>query len=72
MQKQVVARLQTAFASNGPWRSTAIAATFLELPVAAGKVCITGRRIMPQNIPTGINKHLKLRVQTQLAFLLIL
>lgn len=56
VQKEVVARLQAAFASQGLRHSAAIAATFSEPPVAAEKVCIIWRRRMPQNIPTGINK----------------
>lgn len=71
-QEEVVARLGTAFTSDGLQCSAAIAAIFSDPAVAAGKVYITWRRTMHQNILTGINKHLKLRVQTQLAFLLLL
>lgn len=66
-----MAGLYAAFASSGLLLSTSTTAAFSEPLVAAGTVYITQRRIMAQNISTGINKHLKLRVQTQLAFPLL-
>lgn len=67
VQKEMVARLWTIFASSVLWHSTTIPDTFSEPCLASGKVYITWRRIMPQSILVGINNYLKSGVQTQLA-----
>lgn len=69
--KRLWQRLWTASVPSGLWHSATTDATFPGSLLLQEKP-VRHRRIMPQNISAGINKHLKLRVQTQLAFPLLL